>query len=89
MRIVAWVTGIFAMVLGICNAFILVPSQTMLQERSNEAVRRTLDALRQASRQRENLIPLILDAVKAEATLGEICDAWRSVWGTWRETPVF
>ncbi len=38
-RIVALVTGIFAMVLGICNAFILVPSQTMLQERSNEAVR--------------------------------------------------
>jgi hypothetical protein len=31
--------GIFATVLGICNAFILVPSQTMLQERSNEAVR--------------------------------------------------
>jgi MFS family permease len=38
-RIVALLTGIFAMILGICNAFILVPSQTMLQERSNEAVR--------------------------------------------------
>lgn len=31
--------GSFALVLGICNAFILVPSQTMLQERSNEAIR--------------------------------------------------
>lgn len=31
--------GVFAAVLGICNAFILVPSQTMLQERSNEAIR--------------------------------------------------
>lgn len=37
--LVALFTGLFAMLLGICNAFILVPSQTMLQERSNEAVR--------------------------------------------------
>jgi len=37
--LVAMFTGSFALVLGICNAFILVPSQTMLQERSNEAVR--------------------------------------------------
>jgi MFS family permease len=37
--IVAFVSGSFAMVLGVCNAFILVPSQTMLQERSHEAVR--------------------------------------------------
>ncbi len=38
-QIVAVVTGTFAMFLGMCNAFILVPSQTMLQERSHEAVR--------------------------------------------------
>jgi MFS family permease len=38
-RIVALFVGVFAAILGICNAFILVPSQTMLQERSNEAVR--------------------------------------------------
>src|SRR5699024_3373922 len=31
--------GGFAAVLGICNAYILVPSQTMLQERSHEAIR--------------------------------------------------
>jgi len=37
--LVALLTGTFAMVLGICNAFILAPSQTMLQERSNDAVR--------------------------------------------------
>jgi MFS family permease len=36
---VAFLTGSFAMLLGVCNAFILVPSQTMLQERSNEFVR--------------------------------------------------
>jgi len=33
------VAGVVAALLGICNAFILVPSQTMLQERSNESVR--------------------------------------------------
>lgn len=36
---VAIIAGVLAALLGICNAFILVPSQTMLQERSNESVR--------------------------------------------------
>lgn len=36
---VAIIAGMLAALLGICNAFILVPSQTMLQERSNESVR--------------------------------------------------
>ena len=37
--IVTVLVGLFAAILGMCNAFILVPSQTMLQERSHEAVR--------------------------------------------------
>lgn len=36
---VATIAGLFAVLLGVCNAFILVPSQTMLQERSHESVR--------------------------------------------------
>lgn len=36
---VATIAGVFAVCLGVCNAFILVPSQTMLQERSHESVR--------------------------------------------------
>jgi len=36
---VATIAGVFAILLGVCNAFILVPSQTMLQERSHESVR--------------------------------------------------
>lgn len=36
---VATIAGLFAILLGVCNAFILVPSQTMLQERSHESVR--------------------------------------------------
>ena len=36
-----------------------------------------------------NLMPAIIDASKAYVTMGEMCDALREVWGTWRETPVF
>jgi methylmalonyl-CoA mutase, N-terminal domain len=36
-----------------------------------------------------NLMPVIVEAVRDGVTLGEICDTWRAVWGTWREQPVF
>ena len=36
-----------------------------------------------------NLMPALLDASRAHVTMGEMCDALRRVWGTWRETPVF
>ena len=41
--------------------------------------------LRTAARGTENLMPPILDAVRAYATLGEMCDALREVWGEWEE----
>ncbi|BDU73112.1 acyl-CoA mutase large subunit family protein [Mesoterricola silvestris] len=54
-------------------------------ERDNGAVRTKLDALTAASRGTDNLMPLILDAVKAEATVGEVCDAMRTVFGEYQE----
>jgi methylmalonyl-CoA mutase N-terminal domain/subunit len=36
-----------------------------------------------------NLLPPIVEAAKADVTMGEMCDALREVWGVWRETPVF
>ncbi len=42
-----------------------------------------------AAREDENLMPLLVEASRAYATLGEMCDALREVWGVWRETPVF
>jgi methylmalonyl-CoA mutase, N-terminal domain len=36
-----------------------------------------------------NLMGPIVDAAKAYATMGEMCEALREVWGVWRETPVF
>jgi methylmalonyl-CoA mutase, N-terminal domain len=58
--------------------------------RDSAAVERELARLREAAaRDGVNLMPLIVDAVTAHVTLGEICDAWREVWGVWREQPVF
>ena len=36
-----------------------------------------------------NVMPAIVDAAKADVTMGEMCDVLRRVWGTWRENPVF
>jgi methylmalonyl-CoA mutase N-terminal domain/subunit len=57
-------------------------------ERSAEEVRRRLDALRQAAEGTENLMPYIYEAVRAYATLGEICDAMRDVFGTYEEVAI-
>ncbi len=65
--------------------------------RSNDEVRRCLDALKKAAAQEPtagvdgeispvNTMPFILDAVRAYATVGEICDALRQVYGEYTET---
>ncbi|HMK73141.1 MAG TPA: methylmalonyl-CoA mutase family protein [Myxococcaceae bacterium] len=57
--------------------------------RAAAPVTRSLDALRKAAgKDKENLVPLILEAVKARATLGEISDAMREVFGEHREQVV-
>ncbi len=42
-----------------------------------------------AAAEGRNLMEPIMDASRAYVTMGEMCDALRDVWGTWRETPVF
>lgn len=54
------------------------------QRRDNSGVSSALQALERAARGRENLVPKILEAVKAYATLGEICDVLRTVFGEYR-----
>ncbi len=44
---------------------------------------------RGAAREGVNLMPPIVEAARAQVTMGEMCDALREVWGTWRETPTF
>jgi methylmalonyl-CoA mutase, N-terminal domain len=59
------------------------------QTRDNDRVRRSLDALRVAARTAsQNLMPPIIDAVRAYATIGEMCNALRDVWGEYEEVPV-
>jgi methylmalonyl-CoA mutase N-terminal domain/subunit len=53
--------------------------------RDRETVERRLDRLTDAARGTENLMPLILDAAAAYATVGEISDRLRSVFGEYRE----
>jgi methylmalonyl-CoA mutase N-terminal domain/subunit len=58
-------------------------------DRDGEAVRRALGRLVEAARTGQNMVPAMLDAARAEATLGEICDALRAEWGEYREPPRF
>ncbi len=53
--------------------------------RNAAQVASTLDALRQAARGTENLMPRILDAVEAYATIGEISDTLRAEWGEYHD----
>ena len=62
--------------------------EALRRTRDNARVQRSLDALRRAAEGTGNLMPLILDAVRSYATLGEMCDALREVWGEYVETPI-
>ena len=58
--------------------------------RDAAAVEKRLAELRAAAaRDDVNLMPLLVDAARDYVTMGEVCDAFRGVWGVWRETPVF
>ncbi|HEY6053452.1 MAG TPA: methylmalonyl-CoA mutase family protein [Gaiellaceae bacterium] len=64
--------------------------QALRARRDGAAVERQLARLKEdAAHEDRNLMPTIVDAAKAYVTMGEMCDALREVWGTWRETPVF
>ena len=64
--------------------------QALKGRRDSALVEARLAELKQAAaREDVNLMPVILDSVRDYVTMGEICDAWREVWGTWHETPVF
>jgi methylmalonyl-CoA mutase, N-terminal domain len=64
--------------------------QALRGRRDTAAVEAALERLRaDAAVEDRNLMPAILEASRAYVTMGEMCDALRDVWGTWRETPVF
>jgi methylmalonyl-CoA mutase, N-terminal domain len=57
--------------------------------RDQAAVGSALAAMLAAARSGQNMIPPMLAAARAEATLGEICDALRQEWGVYSEAPAF
>ncbi|HWZ46482.1 MAG TPA: methylmalonyl-CoA mutase family protein [Candidatus Saccharimonadales bacterium] len=73
--------------------------KALKQRRNNEAVRRSLDALKRAAAQEPvvradghisdaNTMPFIIDCVRAYATVGEVCEALREVYGTYTEVSI-
>jgi methylmalonyl-CoA mutase N-terminal domain/subunit len=59
--------------------------KTIKAQRDEYKIRRTLDAVEEAARGSDNLMPLILNAVRAYASVGEICHALQNVFGEYRE----
>ncbi len=57
--------------------------------RDEAAVAQAIARMVDVSRTEENMVPAMLDATRAEATLGEICDALRAEWGAYTEPPRF
>ena len=58
-------------------------------ERDDEASSAAIARMVEVSRTDENMIEAMLEAVRAEASLGEICDALRAEWGVYREPARF
>jgi methylmalonyl-CoA mutase, N-terminal domain len=64
--------------------------QAVRERRDSTAAEAALARLKEdAAHEDRNLMEPILDGARAYVTMGEMCDALREVWGTWRETPVF
>ena len=55
----------------------------------NKTYEQAMKDLRDACRSDKNLVPYVLDAVRAYATLGEISDVFREAYGVYREPAVF
>ena len=57
-------------------------------ERNSDNVNKSLDELRKAAQGKDNLMPYILEAVKVYASVGEICNTMREIFGEYKETVV-
>ncbi len=66
----------------------VVKLRSLRERRNSHRAEAALDALEQAARGRENLMPPLLDCVRAYSTLGEICNRLRTVFGVYTEASV-
>jgi methylmalonyl-CoA mutase N-terminal domain/subunit len=66
----------------------LAKLERLRRTRDRDRVQRALDALREGAIGTANTMPLLLEAVRAYATIGEMCDALRDVWGEYVEDAI-
>jgi len=59
------------------------------RERDAQKHGQAMQRLEKAARGQDNLMPLILDAVRAYASVGEVCDVFRKVFGEYQAPPDF
>ena len=62
--------------------------QAIKSQRNNIKVKNKLDIIREVCNRNDNIVPYIIEAVREYATLGEIVDAMKDVFGEWHETSV-
>jgi methylmalonyl-CoA mutase N-terminal domain/subunit len=62
--------------------------QQLRATRDNDRVRRATDVLKETARDMGNTMYPLMDCVRAYATVGEMCDALRDVWGEYEEVPL-
>jgi methylmalonyl-CoA mutase N-terminal domain/subunit len=58
--------------------------ERLRKERDNKKVERLLDELRVVTERYDNVVPTVMKTIKAGATIGEVCDVWRDVYGIWK-----
>ncbi|MCK5562226.1 MAG: methylmalonyl-CoA mutase, partial [Thermoplasmata archaeon] len=63
--------------------------RTIKQDRDNNKVKQSLSEIQRVANSDENLMPVILEAVKHYTTLGEICDILRGVYGVYEPGTFF
>jgi methylmalonyl-CoA mutase N-terminal domain/subunit len=66
----------------------LAKLEKLRQTRDGVLVKRALDLMRETAASNRNMMPSILEAVRAYATVGEMCDVLREAWGEYEEAPV-
>jgi len=59
--------------------------ETLRQQRNHQAVKQTLSELKGAAQSDQNLMPFLIRCVKEYATLGEICDTLKEIFGAYQE----
>ena len=62
--------------------------RALRRDRDNTAVKKSLAEVAEVARAKQNLLPVLIECVKTYATVGEICEALRGVYGVYESSQV-